>query len=143
MHQSLRACRSELVWDGDRSGTAGSPRGDLIRVGLGEAWTPSEMISVAIQTSLMIEFLEAAEAAGLEVLGYLSSVTTGALPEERGGSSLLVSPCIVLARERDLPRARDVLERARARSWICGMFAGVLDIDPSYSVASAPPSVRT
>ena len=142
MDPFARACQSELVWDGDRTGTAGSSRGDLIRVGQDGVWTPSEMISVAIQASLMIEFLGAAEDTGLEVLGYLSSATAGAVPDEREGSSLLVSPCIVLSSERDLPRARDVLERARERSWICGMFAGLLEIDPSYSVAAASPPGR-
>ena len=100
------------------------------------------MISVALQASLMVEFLEVAEDTGLEVLGYLSSSSPDTVPDEGGGPSLLVSPCIVLSSERDLPRAREVLERARERSWICGMFAEVLDIDPSYSVASAPPPIR-
>ena len=136
MPDSCAAHPCELIWDENLTGTAESPRGDLVQVGEAGAWTPDQMVSVAVQASLMVEFLRIAESTGLEVLGYLSSALADAPSGEKAGR-VVISPCIVLALEHDVPRARDVLERARARSWICSLFGDAVDLDPSYFVAPA------
>jgi hypothetical protein len=132
------ACQSELIWEGDLTGTAEAPTGEAILVGDEDAWTPERMLSTAVQTSLMFEFVRSAETMGLEVLGYLShAVTSSSVPGE--SARIVISPCVVLGSEGDKLRARRALEEAWERSWICRLLAPALELDPSYVVAGVAP----
>src|SRR5690242_5511969 len=88
--------RCELVWNERLGGVAETAAG-AIEVGEHGEWTPAQILSTAIQTSLMIEFMRLARATGLEVKGYRSS----AIVRGRSLERIAVSPCIALARERD------------------------------------------
>ena len=126
--------RCELVWSERLDGVAGIA-GRTIGVGEYAEWTPALILSTAVQTSLMIEFMRLARAAGLEVKGYRSS----AIARGRQLDRIAVSPCIALARDCDRRRALETLGDARERSAVCQILRERLIVDPCCTVSPEEP----
>ena len=126
--------RCELVWSERLDGVAETADGTI---GVGEhgEWTPALILSTAVQTSLMIEFMRLARATGLEVKGYRSS----AVARGRQLDRIAVSPCIALAREGDRRRALETLGGARDRSAVCQILRERLTVDPCCTVSPEGP----
>ena len=126
--------RCELVWSERLDGVAETV-GGTIGVGEHGEWTPAQILSIAVQASLMIEFMRLARATGLEVKGYRSSAMARGQHLDR----IAVSPCIALARECDRRRALKALGGARERSVVCQILRERLVVDPCCVVAPAGP----
>jgi hypothetical protein len=132
------SCRCELLWGAERAATAESPTGETIEVGESGPWTPGRLLSLAAQSSLMMEFLRLADEAALPVLGYLSSAAESAT--ERGAMALILSPCIVVGSPEDSARAERLLEAAMEASKVCRLLRGAAELDGRLVVAMRRPS---
>ena len=123
--------RCELVWSERLDGVA-ETAGGTIGVGVHGEWTPAQILSTAVQTSLMIEFMRLARESGLEIRGYRST----AIARGRELDRIAVSPCIDLARERDRRQALVVLGSARERSVLCRILRERVVVDPCCTVST-------
>ena len=121
-----RGCRKDLVWDQGRSGTVTGPGGLELRIGDGGEWTADDLFSVALQAALMTTFVEAARAQGLEVLGYVSGGEVELEPRRR----FRLSPCVVVASERDGRLARTLLEESAASTPIFQLLGDHWELSP-------------
>jgi organic hydroperoxide reductase OsmC/OhrA len=129
-------CRCELVWDMERVGTAETPGGETLEISESGPWTPGRLLSLAAQSSLMMEFLRLAEEAELPVLGYVSSGEAMLGPSEKGPAALVVSPCVVVGSQQDSARAERLLEEAMEASPVCRLLRGGTELDARLVVAA-------
>ena len=120
-------CRAELVWDQRRMGTVTSPGGHELRIGDESEWTPTRLFSAALQSELMHAFLELAEDAGLEVLGYMSS---GEVVSSDGKVRFELAPCIVVGSKSDRVRAHALIHQAAASATSCSLVRDALALTP-------------
>ena len=122
----------QLIWDCGCAGTAQTSSGSCIHVGPAGRWTAEELLVAAEESAVMSSFVALAESEGLEVLGYVSSA---AMADGEGSDiAVAVRPCIVVAREADRARARDLLTRAVEGSPVCRALGGALRVDPDVVV---------
>jgi hypothetical protein len=115
---------TETVWDGGLSGTGVCDAGGALSVGREKGrWSPEHLLLLAAECSLMESFLEAARAADIEVLGYVSSGHLE-LPDEPGEAPrLTLKPCIVVASVDEAKRAA-LLSTAIAETSMAGRLLG-------------------
>jgi organic hydroperoxide reductase OsmC/OhrA len=134
------ACRCELIWEAKRVGTAESPSGETLEIGAPGPWTPGRLLSLAAQSSLMVEFLRLAEEAALPVLGYVSSAETRFDPSGTDAGTLTLSPCIVVGSQQDSAHAERLLEEAMEASPVCRLLRGDAELDGRLVVAMRIPA---
>ncbi len=120
-------CRAELIWDQRHTGTVTSPGGHELRTGDEAEWTPTRLFSAALQSALMHAFLELAEAAGLDVLGYMSS---GEVVVSAGKAKFELAPCIVVSSKADRERAHTLIHQAAASAASCSLVSDALALTP-------------
>lgn len=101
----------QVVWDRGSCGTAQAGSGCSIQVGPESEWTPEQLLIAAVESSLMGVFLGLATEAGLNVMGYVSAAGTieSRAPERQ---SIIVRPCVVIARKEDKGEVQRLLARA-------------------------------
>ncbi len=133
------ACRCELVWDMERFGTAETPGGETLEIGESGPWTPGRLLSLAAQSSLMVEFLRLTEKEDLPILGYVSSGESVFTSPDRA-PELILSPCVVVGDEQDSSRAERLLEEALEVSPICRLLRGVAGLDARIVVVKRIPA---
>jgi hypothetical protein len=133
-------CLCELVWDAKLIGTAITPAGEALQVGEGTEWTPARMVSAAVQSSLMVEFLRRAEKSGIAVNGYVSSAEARLPCEPGNGARVLLAPCIVIAEADAAGRAEGLFEEALAASPICRLLGSAVQVKARFVVAMEAPA---
>ena len=106
----------QLVWDRGSTGTAQCGCGCGISVGAAGEWTPERLLTAAVESSVMTNFLGLAEAARLEVLGYVSAGGVVAEPGEAGRLRVVMRPCVSVGDEKDVPSVHRFLAAARDAS---------------------------
>jgi organic hydroperoxide reductase OsmC/OhrA len=124
----------QLVWDRGSAGTAQCGCGCGISVGTTGEWTPERLLAAAVESSVMTHFLELADQAGLEVLGYVSAGGTVAAPGETRGLNVVVRPCVSIADEKDAPAVHRFLLAARDASPIVRSLGGVTTVEADVIV---------
>jgi hypothetical protein len=106
----------QLVWDRGCACTVQAESGCSISVGPAGEWTPERLLTAAVESSVMTNFLRLADGAGLEVLGYVSAGEATFEPGGAGRIRIVVRPCVSVRDQTDVEAARRFLEAARASS---------------------------
>lgn len=125
----------QLIWDSGCAGTAQTGSGSCLSVGLGGKWTPEQLLLIAAESSIMTIFLRLAGEERLDLLGYVSSAGTIDERLERG-IKVVVRPCITVAREEELLRAKELLVKAAQQSRVAQALSGALLVDPEVVLVS-------
>jgi organic hydroperoxide reductase OsmC/OhrA len=115
---------TELVWDASRVGTATAASGATLSTGDGTDWTPEELLAAAAAACLMRSFLQTAEGAAFEVLGY---VTAADVSEREDRIHLRV--CIVVEGEDAAREACALCVASIAGSQIARLLGERLVVD--------------
>ena len=113
---STPADHIQLIWDRAGTGTAQAESGCSIPVGPTGDWTPERLLTAAVESSVMTNFLRLAEVAGLEVLGYVSA---GESRYETGtceAIKIIVRPCVAVGGEEHRDLVHRLLTAAVAAS---------------------------
>jgi hypothetical protein len=98
------------------------------------------MVSAAVQSSLMVEFLRRAEESGVAINGYVSSGEAKLPCEPEKRVRVLLAPCIVVAEADDSERAEELFEKALAESPICRLLGSAVQVDARFVVAMEAPA---
>jgi hypothetical protein len=111
---------SELIWNGELSGTGISNDGQSLTVGYDAGWSPEQLLLMGAEASFMNTFLSAARRANLRVLGYVSC---GHFGESTGEPDITLRPCVVVASHeevRDVERVSALARRESAAGRLLG-----------------------
>ena len=127
----------QLIWDCGCAGTAQTPSGSCLDVGSSGKWTAEHLLMAAAESAVMTSFVAIANEEGLDVLGYVSSAGTESETGAPSAIRVVVRPCIVVAREADLARARELLRRALERSPVARALGSALRTDPEVVVVES------
>lgn len=119
----------QLVWDCDRCGTAQAGSGRSIKVGPESEWTSEQLLIAAVESSLMSVFLGLATEAGLGVMGYVSSAGRMSRSGTQARQSILVRPCVVVARKEDRGEVQRLLARALELSPVARALGEPVGVD--------------
>lgn len=123
----------DLLWDAGACGVAESPRAGTLTVGGRSGWSPTELLSLAIESDLMALFLERT-AESLTVLGFVSAVQLHDVTGGDTGYEAEVRPCVILARAGDEPVARRLMVEALGASAVCASLKRVR-LEPEFVIA--------
>jgi hypothetical protein len=124
--------RVQLVWDRGCAATAQTETDGGLEIGPDGKWTADRLLMAAAESAVMTSFLALAEEQALEVLGYVSSARVEQGP--RLAYRIIVRPCIVVARDTDIDRAKGLFAHAFERSAVATALAAILRIDAEVIV---------
>ena len=131
---TTQASHIQLVWDRGSAGTAQCGCGCGISVGAAGEWTPERLLAAAVESSVMTNFLGLAEAAGLEVLGYVSAGEVTTQPSGACRVKVVGRPCVSVGRENDVAAVRRFLTAAQAASPIVRSLGDTTTIEADVVV---------
>src|SRR5260370_16241753 len=97
-----------------------------------DVWSPQELLVGSVNTCIMLTFLSLAQARGLTPAAY-ESEAEGLLENVEGKyriTEVTVRPHITVNGEAELDRAREIIERAEAESFISNSVKPPLNIIP-------------
>lgn len=126
--------RVQLVWDRDCAATAQAESDSGLEVGPDRRWTAERLLMAAAESAVMTSFLALADEQAIEVLGYVSSACTELGPGPDRAMRIIVRPCVVVARDADVVRARRLFDRALEKSSVTSALAAVPRIDAEVIV---------
>ena len=127
MHRS--ADHIQLVWDRGGVGTAQAESGGSISIGPADEWTPERLLTAAVESSVMTNFLRLADEAGLEVLGYVSAGEASLDAGGTGRIKVVVRPCVSVRDEHAVEAVHRFLAAARAASPIVRILGDAMTLE--------------
>lgn len=130
--------QTQLVWDRECDGTAQADGGCCLHTGPGSGWSAGRLLVAAVESDVMATFLQAADEAGLQVMGYVSAAEAVMDHDPSARLSILVRPCIVVGREEDRHRVQRLAVETLGRSPIARALGESLRIHAEVVVV--PPA---
>jgi organic hydroperoxide reductase OsmC/OhrA len=127
---------SELVWNAGLSAT-GSAGGRSLTAGFEGDWAPEHLLLLAVESCFMSTFLSLAYAAGLDVLGYVSSARLEQPPHQTAAPVVSLTPCIVVGSATDATFAREFAGEAGRESIVSRLLGPKLRINPDIRIVAA------
>lgn len=134
-----------VEWDEKRKGTMSSPAlNDKIEVatppefpkGMEGIWSPEHLYVASVNSCLMTTFLAIAENSKLEFTDF-NCKAVGTLEKVDGKfaiSEITLYPEVTITREKDLERARRILEKSEAACLISKSVKTEIHLDPKMTI---------
>ena len=133
-----------VVWKSARRGEAIAAGKPALSVGnppefRGEEadWSPEHLLVTALNTCLMLTFLNLAERKGVGVKAYESNAE-GLLEFSDGRyriTAVTVRPKVTLASQAEIDTARELMGKVEEQCFISNSITAKVDLQPDFSVA--------
>lgn len=127
---------TETVWNAGLAGTGASGGGRELPVGHDADWAPEHLLLLAAESCFMSTLLSLASAAGIVVLGYVSSGHLEVPADGRVLPRVSLAPCVVVASDADAKRIVACAAQAENDSVIARLLGDCLQI--TTDVRSVP-----
>ena len=103
-------------------------------------WTPERLFVAAVSSCFMTTFLAVAELSKLDFAGFKASAT-GKLEKAEGRglaiTQVTIRPRLTLLHDRDVERARKILEKAERNCLISDSINSTVVLEPEIAVHNA------
>lgn len=138
---------TEVEWRGEKRGemrSSGLPSVEVAAPpefkGHENRWTPEHLFVAAVNSCFMTTFLAIAELSRLEFMDFKASAT-GKLDKVEGRglaiTEITIRPRLTLPHDRDVERARKVLEKAERHCLISNSINSKVALEPEIAVQNA------
>ncbi len=136
---------TSIKWNGDKTGELTSDGFPQIKVatpvefpnGVPNVWSPEHLFVAAAEVCLMTTFTGIAEASKVELVSYKSSAE-GKIERIDGKfrfTEIVISPEIVVAREKDIERAERLINKAKGLCLVSNSLTTDVLIDYKITLA--------
>lgn len=129
---------TETVWNAGLAGTGVAGNDRSLTVGHEGDWVPEHLLLLAAESCFMSMLLSLASAAGITVLGYVSSGHFEVPDDIQLAPSVSLAPCIVVASDADAERIAACAKQAEKDSVVAQLLGSRLRI--TIDIRRLPPS---